>query len=47
MKENAMNATAKGYRPDNDDEEAEGRSRLVRAPTFVDSNIFGGWGIKL
>lgn len=23
------------------------RSRLVRIPKFVDSSIFGGWGIKL
>lgn len=30
-----------------DENDTDNRSRLVRAPKFVDTSIFGGWGIKL
>lgn len=46
-----MEAKAKKNHRD-EDEVAENdlldsRTRLVRVPRFVDSSIFGGWGIKI
>jgi len=42
-----MEAKAKQYTKDVEDQNDSDRNRLVRVPKFVDSSIFGGWGIKL
>jgi hypothetical protein len=48
QKENEMDAKAKGHRPETEDvDDQDSRNRLVRAPKYVDTSIFGGWGIKL
>ncbi len=42
-----MEAKAKQYTKDVEEQNDGERNRLVRVPKFVDSSIFGGWGIKL
>jgi hypothetical protein len=41
-----MEARARADHNDVEHNETD-RNRLVRAPKFVDTTIFGGWGIKL
>lgn len=42
-----MEAKPRADHKDIDVNEDENRNRLVRAPKYVDTTIFGGWGIKL
>ena len=43
-----MEVKARAEHKDLEDQDGtDSRNRLVRAPKFVDTSIFGGWGIKL